>query len=113
MGGVAPEMSGFFGGPMPPVKAVSRPTPAIETREREPVDLNYRPLPSVPVTRPRFPVAVVNATKCTACGTCEESCAVEAITVDNVARINPQECIGCGVCAADCPEEAISMKIID
>jgi heterodisulfide reductase subunit A-like polyferredoxin len=57
-------------------------------------------------------VAVVDSTKCTACGMCEESCAIEAVTVEEVAHIDREKCIGCGVCAADCAEEAISMKIL-
>ena len=61
-------------------------------------------------TGPRFPVAVVDSKRCTACGVCEESCPVEAITVTEVARVDETMCVGCALCAMDCGEEAISMK---
>ncbi len=46
---------------------------------------------------------------CTGCGTCEERCQMDAITVngDYLAEINLDRCIGCGLCVTSCPVEAI------
>ncbi|HOA84564.1 MAG: 4Fe-4S binding protein [Clostridiales bacterium] len=44
---------------------------------------------------------------CTACGTCVEECAVEAISEnDGKYVIDPEICIDCGACAGVCPVEA-------
>ncbi|MFX1380114.1 MAG: FAD-dependent oxidoreductase [Promethearchaeota archaeon] len=68
-------------------------------------------------------VAEVNAESCIGCGTCEETCAYNAIELTNITRefeevcitikkssINPNLCKGCGTCAANCPVGAISVK---
>jgi len=50
--------------------------------------------------------AIIDKSKCTECGKCEEACrfnAVENSTVDSVL------CEGCGVCAYVCPEDAVSL----
>ncbi|MBE7067719.1 MAG: 4Fe-4S dicluster domain-containing protein [Clostridiales bacterium] len=46
---------------------------------------------------------------CVACGACESTCPVEAISMgDNgIYVINQDVCVGCGACAAECPAEAI------
>jgi ferredoxin len=54
--------------------------------------------------------AVVDPEKCVACGLCEETCPVGAMTVGETARVDPMRCIGCGRCAEQCPQEAISME---
>ena len=46
---------------------------------------------------------------CTACGTCEERCPVDAISVDDVAKVDGGKCIGCGVCYSTCPSDAIRL----
>lgn len=51
--------------------------------------------------------ARVEADKCTACGTCEELCQFDSITMEDTAVISGLACEGCGVCAHFCPEEAI------
>jgi len=51
----------------------------------------------------------VDETRCTGCGTCEENCAYNAITVDEergVATVNTVLCKGCGTCASVCPSGA-------
>ncbi len=51
----------------------------------------------------------VDPARCTGCGTCEENCAYNAITVDEemgVATVNTVLCKGCGTCAAVCPSGA-------
>ena len=50
---------------------------------------------------------VVNASKCTACGTCVEKCAFDAIYLDDVAVIDEKKCVGCAGCIAVCPQGAI------
>ena len=46
--------------------------------------------------------------KCTACGTCKESCPVEAIKEGNPHyKIDPELCIDCGTCVDACPVQAI------
>jgi len=51
--------------------------------------------------------AVVDASLCTACGLCLDTCPVDAITLGDVSEIETKLCIGCGLCAANCPEKAI------
>jgi NAD-dependent dihydropyrimidine dehydrogenase PreA subunit len=48
---------------------------------------------------------------CSGCGTCEERCWFDAISVseNQVAAVIEDKCLGCGQCAIGCPEEAISM----
>jgi ferredoxin len=57
--------------------------------------------------------AAVSADQCTACGTCEERCHMDAIRVDATATINLDRCIGCGVCIPECPAEAIHLVAKD
>jgi ferredoxin len=54
--------------------------------------------------------AAVNEEECVACGTCEERCPMDAITVDDVACVNTERCIGCGVCVAGCEVGAIGLR---
>jgi len=57
-------------------------------------------------------LAGVDIDACTACGTCEEMCPFEAITVEETAMINEEKCLGCGVCAVACLVEAITLTSI-
>lgn len=54
----------------------------------------------------------VDRDNCTACGTCEDSCQIGAITLDDDDGpvIDTDFCLGCGVCAAACPDEALRME---
>lgn len=45
---------------------------------------------------------------CIACGACEATCPVSAISAGDTYEIDPNTCIDCGACAADCPVSAIS-----
>ena len=56
-------------------------------------------------------VARVDADLCAACGTCEERCPMEAITVgdEDMAVVNEGLCIGCGVCTPTCSTEAVDL----
>ena len=45
---------------------------------------------------------------CVACGACEATCPVGAISLgDNGIYVINDECVDCGACAAECPAEAI------
>jgi NAD-dependent dihydropyrimidine dehydrogenase PreA subunit len=51
----------------------------------------------------------VNEEDCVACGTCEDRCQMDAITVDDVAHVDRDQCIGCGLCIPTCDTEAIKL----
>jgi MinD superfamily P-loop ATPase len=54
--------------------------------------------------------AEVDSDLCIGCGTCEERCNLEAITLDaDIAVVDLDRCIGCGVCVPTCTEEAMSL----
>lgn len=55
---------------------------------------------------------VVDALKCTRCGTCWVFCPDGAITIskEKGAVINYDYCKGCGICSNVCPFKAIVMK---
>ncbi|MFZ0724727.1 MAG: 4Fe-4S binding protein [Desulfobacterales bacterium] len=56
--------------------------------------------------------AVVDASTCSGCGNCEESCQVGAVSVcanSHTAVIDLNRCLGCGVCVAGCPTESIAL----
>jgi len=56
-------------------------------------------------------LAEVIEEKCIGCGTCEEKCPLEAISIlDGIAELNKSRCIGCGVCVHHCSNEAIRLK---
>jgi ferredoxin len=49
--------------------------------------------------------------KCSACGTCADSCPIQAIEInpDNIPRIDESICLGCGVCGVKCPSGALTL----
>jgi H+/Na+-translocating ferredoxin:NAD+ oxidoreductase subunit B len=53
--------------------------------------------------------AVVDEESCVSCGTCEERCQMEAITMDEAAQVDLDRCIGCGLCIPSCDVEAIRL----
>jgi Na+-translocating ferredoxin:NAD+ oxidoreductase subunit B len=56
--------------------------------------------------------AAVDIETCTSCGTCVETCQMNAIKIDeqnNYSTINPDRCIGCGNCVVACPSEALKL----
>lgn len=58
-------------------------------------------------------VAVVDAQRCGACGTCVMACPYRAVTLDEedgTARVDEQGCRGCGTCAAGCPFAAVEAR---
>jgi electron transport complex protein RnfB len=55
-------------------------------------------------------ISEINQETCAECGTCEERCPVNAISLsEGPARVDGDKCIGCGVCFPTCPSESISL----
>jgi len=57
--------------------------------------------------------ASVDTDLCTGCGTCVESCQVNAMTFDEeneISVVDITRCLGCGNCVKDCPSEAIELQ---
>jgi MinD superfamily P-loop ATPase len=52
-------------------------------------------------------MAVIDDSKCTQCGKCEDSCRFGAI---KELKVDPVLCEGCGLCAYVCPADAIEMR---
>jgi heterodisulfide reductase subunit A len=71
---------------------------------------------SAGVVTSETPVAVVDERLCTGCGTCVETCAFQAISLEkgdgvlSTAQIAPLLCKGCGNCATACPSKAIALQ---
>ncbi len=45
--------------------------------------------------------------ECLACGSCIDSCPVEAISEGDIYFIDPDKCENCGACVDECPVGAI------
>jgi len=59
---------------------------------------------------PQTMAVTIDKEKCTGCGTCVDTCPVEALKlVDDKAVVDPDTCIDCGSCVDECPEGAISL----
>lgn len=54
--------------------------------------------------------AQIDADDCVGCGTCIETCQINAIKMKNeISKVNKRKCIGCGNCVSSCPEQAIQL----
>ena len=54
-------------------------------------------------------VSQVDPDTCVVCGTCEERCPVDAISLNGSAEVDADKCIGCGVCYPTCSTESITL----
>lgn len=56
--------------------------------------------------------AVVDRSRCAACGACLPGCPRNAITVWRgcYSAVEESRCVGCGLCAKTCPADCISLK---
>lgn len=52
----------------------------------------------------------ITDTSCIGCGTCEDRCHMQAITVDDTASVDLNRCIGCGACVPTCDTQAIALQ---
>jgi ferredoxin len=52
-------------------------------------------------------LAYVISEECTGCGSCIDSCPVDAISEGEIYVIDAELCTDCGECAETCPVEAI------
>lgn len=57
--------------------------------------------------------AVVERSRCTACGICRENCPHNAIRITYIAQIDTDKCTGCGTCVDVCPRGAIRLAATD
>lgn len=54
-------------------------------------------------------VAQIEQALCLTCGTCEEICPFEAISVNDTTHVDIEKCMGCGICMTHCQEDAITL----
>jgi len=54
-------------------------------------------------------VAQVDDEKCITCGVCVETCAFNALSMDQALAVDWAKCMGCGACASQCPSEGIAL----
>ena len=57
--------------------------------------------------------ALVDPDTCVGCGTCQEVCPADAITVEGIAEVDSKRCIGCGHCVDQCPQGALSLHLLN
>jgi Na+-translocating ferredoxin:NAD+ oxidoreductase subunit B len=54
-------------------------------------------------------VCEVDEDLCAGCRDCEDRCAFNALTVENIAQVDALRCAGCGVCILACSQEALRL----
>ena len=71
--------------------------------------LKTQPVPAAAVASPF--VAALDPELCTGCGTCQDRCQMDALTMaDALAVLNTDRCIGCGLCVTTCPSGALTLQ---
>lgn len=58
-------------------------------------------------------VVVTITDNCIGCGTCLNTCFINAISIENNRAVISEDCRGCGRCVTQCPEGAVSLEITD
>ncbi|MCF2553980.1 MAG: 4Fe-4S binding protein [Frisingicoccus sp.] len=55
--------------------------------------------------------AVVDKSRCVACGECALSCRKNAVSVRSgcFAAVDTEHCVGCGLCSKNCPAGCITL----
>ncbi len=72
-------------------------------------NLKRLPVPADAVASPF--VAALDPERCIGCGTCQERCQMDALTLhDDLAVLDSGRCIGCGLCVTTCPSGALSLQ---
>jgi len=57
-------------------------------------------------------LSYVNEDLCMGCGTCNDYCQFEALSLENgYAKVDTERCMGCGVCVSHCSQGALSLII--
>lgn len=56
--------------------------------------------------------AVVDRSRCAACGVCVKSCPREAVSIHRGcwAKVDESRCVGCGLCGKACPAACIVVQ---
>ena len=54
--------------------------------------------------------AKVKQEACDGCGSCVDTCPVEAITIEGTAKVNVDECVECGACVDACLNNAVTIE---
>ncbi|MBT7086997.1 MAG: 4Fe-4S binding protein [Desulfobacterales bacterium] len=78
------------------------------------VDWSSEEVMSIPVAGPSRFCAEIDEGICSECGICVETCAFDALCINDdgssIPFVDKEKCLGCGVCAVRCPDEAISLN---
>ena len=53
--------------------------------------------------------AVVERSRCSGCGLCEQFCPARAIRVTYIAHVDAERCTACGACVQNCPQGAMRL----
>lgn len=71
--------------------------------------LKRLPAPAEAVASPYL--AALDTELCVGCGTCQDRCQMEALTMaDAHAVLRAERCIGCGLCVTTCPSGALTLQ---
>ena len=78
-------------------------------RQKAELERQIQEAESGKATAPAKLKAVVDESLCTGCGTCLDTCPVDAIVVLNDMASISDDCTACGACVAECPNGALAI----